>query len=78
MNSKQQDTMTSQEVADMLGVELGYLYFLNRTNQLSPIPQRTIQKKPRLKYRRSDVQAFMEKREQEAKEEDSRHLQPAS
>ncbi len=76
--NKQQDTITSQEAADMLGVELGYLYFLNRTNQLSPIPQKTIKQKPRLKYRRSDVQAFLEKQEQKAKEDDFRHLQPAS
>ena len=63
------DILTSREVAEMLGgVDLGYLYYLDRSNQLHPIPQKTIQRKPRLKYRRSDVEAFLTKRAQEQEE----------
>lgn len=72
------DILTTQEVAEILGVDDSYVRYLNRTNQLISIAQKTIKQTPRLKYRRSDVQAFMEKREQEAKEEDFRRLQPAS
>jgi hypothetical protein len=62
---KQKEILTSQEVADMLGVDLNYLYFLRRSNQLVPMEQKTIRVKPRLRYRRSDVEAFQEQREQD-------------
>lgn len=57
--------MTSQEVADMLGVDLNYLYFLRRSEQLMPVEQKTIRLKPRLQYRHSDVVAFQTQREQD-------------
>ena len=62
---KQKEIMTSQEVADMLGVDLNYLYFLRRSNQLIPMEQKTIRVKPRLRYRRADVDAFLMQREQD-------------
>lgn len=60
---KQKEIMTSQEVADMLGVDLNYLYFLRRSQQLIPMEQKTIRVKPRLRYRRADVDAFLTQRE---------------
>jgi hypothetical protein len=62
---KQKEIMTSQEVADMLGVDLNYLYFLRRSNQLIPMEQKTIRVKPRLRYRRADVDSFLTQREQD-------------
>jgi hypothetical protein len=58
-----EDTLSSQQVIDLLGVNnLSYLYYLQRTGQLLPIEQQTLMKKPRLRYRRSDVEAFIEAR----------------
>ncbi len=68
---RQKGILSSQEVADMLGVELNYLYFLRRTSQLLPIEQNSIMKKPRLQYRRADVEKFLAEREQD-KESHSR------
>jgi|GEM_PF-3717889 len=62
---KQKDILSSQEVADRLGVKLNYLYFLRRTNSLVPIEQTSIMKKPRLQYRRADVEKFLAERKQD-------------
>jgi hypothetical protein len=66
-----EETMTSQEVIDELGIDLNYLYYLRRSNHLLPIEQKTIRLRPRLRYRRSDVEAFLKQREQD-KEDHSR------
>lgn len=61
------DFLTSKQVVEMIGdnIDLDYLYYLRRSNQLVPIEQKTIRLKPRLRYRRSDVEKFLAKREQD-------------
>ena len=59
--------LTSNEVVEMIGdnIDLDYLYYLRRSGQLMPINQKTIKLKPRLLYRRTDVEKFIAKREQD-------------
>ena len=63
--ARKAEFLTSQEVVKMLDVDLNYLNFLRRSGKLLPVEQKTIRVKPRLRYRRSDVEAFIHKREQE-------------
>ncbi len=54
------EILDSQQTADMLGISRSYLYVYVRNGWLNPIPSKTILKRPHLKFRRSEVERFLE------------------
>jgi predicted GIY-YIG superfamily endonuclease len=56
------EILSSAEVVELLDADAAYLAYLRRSNQLIPVEQKTIKIKPRLQYRRSDVEAFIQRR----------------
>lgn len=54
------EILDSQQVADMLGISRSYLYVYVRNGWLNPIPAKTVLKRPHLKFRRSEVERFLQ------------------
>ncbi len=57
---EQDEILSSQQVAKLLGISRSYVYVFVKSGQIKPIPTKTVLKRPHLKFRRSEVERFLQ------------------
>jgi len=74
--TKQQETLTTQEAFELLGVSRTALYKMMDKGELSPLSQETKARYPRLKFDKKAVEALKRKRDREGRSKPRRSRTP--